>query len=1112
MNKLTATLFALALLFVASPVNAQALSQNQIIPPAYFGGGLLISTSTSPVAKLAAVATSTLNISTTNIVEGAKLFFTNARAIAATLTGYTAGAGTVSSSDSILTAIQKLDGNIAAKLSNITGLITAGTNVTITGSGTSGSPYVINATGTGGGGTISTSSPLSAGLLVQSTGVNTIANIATSTLGLLTTDIAEGSKQFFTNARAIAATLTGFTSGAGTISSSDTILSAIQKLDGNIATKISNITGLVTAGTNVTITGSGTSGSPYVINSSGSGGSGAISTSTALANGQVDFSTGVNTIGNDSAFAWDNTNKRLGIGSSTPAATLSVSTASGQSGLLPLFSVASTTNATILTVLGNGNVGIGSTSPSARLSLRGAGNTTGKLLDFSKANGTQTWTMLDSGNVGYGTTTPSQILRIMDSGNPTYGSVAVMTPLAGDPWGGMSVGTGIGFYYGTSIVGSAYVDNGGNFKIGAIPSGVPQYITFTSSGIGMTKVVLNGVSQDFAPLIALDTTPGFEAGFTLPAADTIGMVTARTERLRIDPTGNIGIGTTTPYSKLSLTGTSGSTAPIFTVASSTNASYFGVNSTGAITFASQTGTLGQILQSQGSAASPQWVSTSTLGLGTVSSVALTTPTGLTVSGSPITTSGTLALSLTAGYTIPLTASTTDWQTAFTNRITSLTNTGTGVATLSGNVLNIPLYGATTTSNTWAGTQTFTNAPIFSSLTGVLKGNGAGALTVATNGTDYTLLTAQSCTNQVITALTAAGGSTCSTVSNAMLANSTISGIALGSNLAALTATDSTLTFSGSYNGGTARTIGLNLANANSWSGLQTFTNVGTTTFSGGIQAATAKFTGLVEFAAQAIHQAQDLFNAGIRIAASQYINFGATTGSSGYGIRDNGGTIELKNSGGSWSAPGAPGLNGYQVFAVGTTTFSVPGGFTKFKFRIIGGGGPGGYCRGNTTAMGGGGGADFQEGFLTITGTSTVQVHVAATSTAGLTQTNGDWTTIGTNGSYAYAMGGVMGSVYNGGGSAGNQGGAASQSTGFGGLTNIAGQDGMDGHTWNTFGAGDGGNSAMGSGGHSHNSGGGDGTAGFGFGSGGSGATCGTGGTFTQTGGNGMPGFAIIEW
>ncbi len=52
--------------------------------------------------------------STTQISEGAKLFFTNARAIAATLTGYTAGAGTVTSADTILQALQKLDGNIAA--------------------------------------------------------------------------------------------------------------------------------------------------------------------------------------------------------------------------------------------------------------------------------------------------------------------------------------------------------------------------------------------------------------------------------------------------------------------------------------------------------------------------------------------------------------------------------------------------------------------------------------------------------------------------------------------------------------------------------------------------------------------------------------------------------------------------------------------------------------------------------------------------------------------------------------------------------------------------------------------------------------------------------------
>jgi len=46
--------------------------------------------------------------------------------------------------------------------------------------------------------------------------------------------------------------------------------------------------------------------------------------------------------------------------------------------------------------------------------------------------------------------------------------------------------------------------------------------------------------------------------------------------------GNIGVGTTTPFSKFSVTGTSGTTTPVFTVASSTNASLFSVAGNGAI--------------------------------------------------------------------------------------------------------------------------------------------------------------------------------------------------------------------------------------------------------------------------------------------------------------------------------------------------------------------------------------------------------------------------------------------------------------------------------------------------------------------------------------------------
>ncbi len=78
--------------------------------------------------------------------------------------------------------------------------------------------------------------------------------------------------------------------------------------------------------------------------------------------------------------------------------------------------------------------------------------------------------------------------------------------------------------------------------------------------------------------------------------------------------------------------------------------------------------------------------------GTVTSVDLSVPTGLSISGNPITTSGTLAISLTSGYVIPTTTEETNWNTAYTNRITSLTVTGSsGASTLSSNTLNIPTY-------------------------------------------------------------------------------------------------------------------------------------------------------------------------------------------------------------------------------------------------------------------------------------------------------------------------------------------------------------------------------------------------------------------------------------
>lgn len=120
---------------------------------------------------------------------------TNAPVIAKVLTGYTSGAGVVSASDSILSAIQKLNGNDA-------------TNANLTGD------------------------------------VTSVGNATT-----------------LTNAPVIAKVLTGYTSGAGTVSSADSILSAIQKLNGNDATN-ANLTGPITSVGNATSiasqTGTGT--------------------------------------------------------------------------------------------------------------------------------------------------------------------------------------------------------------------------------------------------------------------------------------------------------------------------------------------------------------------------------------------------------------------------------------------------------------------------------------------------------------------------------------------------------------------------------------------------------------------------------------------------------------------------------------------------------------------------------------------------------------------------------------------------------------------------------------------------------------------------------------
>lgn len=193
------------------------------------------------------------------------------------------------------------------------------------------------------------------------------------------------------------------------------------------------------------------------------------------------------------------------------------------------------------------------------------------------------------------------------------------------------------------------------------------------------------------------------------------------------------------------------------------------------------------------------VATSSLGIGggsggsgTVTSVAATVPTGLSISGSPITTSGTLAFGLQTGYLIPLTASTTQWQSAFAS--SSILNGATPI------VYN-PSTGAFScpTCNT-------TNSNVSS----VFSRTGSVTAQSADYAAFYPTFTYGSSTYYLAT-----NPSNYITNSNGLFVNNS---------------TDSTLTRSGSG----PYTLGLNLTNANTWSGGQTFGNATTTNLAAGL--------------------------------------------------------------------------------------------------------------------------------------------------------------------------------------------------------------------------------------------------------------------------------------
>ena len=132
--------------------------------------------------------------------------------------------------------------------------------------GTPASGVMTNVTGTAAGltaGNVTTNANLTGGV----TSVGNAATVITN--ANLTGDITSvGNATTLTNAPVIAKVLTGYISGAGTVAATDSILQAIQKLDGNNSTN-ANLTGPITSVGNATSIASQTgTGTKFVVDNS----------------------------------------------------------------------------------------------------------------------------------------------------------------------------------------------------------------------------------------------------------------------------------------------------------------------------------------------------------------------------------------------------------------------------------------------------------------------------------------------------------------------------------------------------------------------------------------------------------------------------------------------------------------------------------------------------------------------------------------------------------------------------------------------------------------------------------------------------------------------------
>ena len=197
----------------------------------------------------------------------------------------------------------------------------------------------------------------------------------------------------------------------------------------------------------------------------------------------------------------------------------------------------------------NGNVGIGTTTPWAQLSVNPNG-ITGPAFAIGSSTATN-FVVTNGGNVGVGTAGPGYKLDISDSNN--YGSVRITGASGG------------GF-----VLGSWSASTGGFWSNGLTPGSTNYSLLANSTG----NTFLNAASGQMVYLLnANGTNPGQLLVNQYGVSINNGLVGATSGNGLVIRSGNVGIGTTSPYAKLSVhAGATDTYNPtLFAIGSSTSA-------------------------------------------------------------------------------------------------------------------------------------------------------------------------------------------------------------------------------------------------------------------------------------------------------------------------------------------------------------------------------------------------------------------------------------------------------------------------------------------------------------------------------------------------------------